>query len=79
VSHTELFFAVVSLVTVSIAAPMLIAWWNTRLRMQERQIERARREGVAAANEIHADLRLRAEWLAARLAEYDREHPEEGD
>jgi hypothetical protein len=74
VSHTELFFAVVSLVTVSIAAPMLIAWWNTRLRMHERQLERARRDGIATANEVYADLLKRAEWIAGRLEQYDLDH-----
>jgi len=48
-THDELFLAVVSLFVASILAPMIIAWWNTRLRVHERQLERARQEGAAEA------------------------------
>jgi hypothetical protein len=77
VNHSELLFAIVSLVTVSIAAPMLIAWWNTRLRIQEREREKARREGINTANEVHAQLLARVNWLTERLEQHDRESDEQ--
>ena len=46
-SHEELLLAIVTLMVTSITAPMLIAWWNNRLREHGRDLERARQEGRA--------------------------------
>jgi hypothetical protein len=37
-------------------------------------LERARRDGIATANEVYADLLKRAEWIAGRLEQYDLDH-----
>jgi len=71
-SHDELFVAMVTLMVTSITAPMLVAWWNTRLREQTKAVERARRDGRADP-EIDAKLDDIHRLLTEALQRCERE------
>jgi len=72
-SHDELFVAMVTLMVTSITAPMLVAWWNTRLREQTKAVERARRDGQAGNPEIDAKLDDIHRLLTEALQRCERE------